>query len=513
MPGVRRTITDHGLRFTRAMVSVSLCCPSRTSILRGQYADNTGVLTNGGPTAGSRPCTGTATNARRSRRGSGRAGYQTALIGKYLNGFPNTAGLHYVPPGWTDFVSPVVGQPYTQFDYTLSVNGRLEHHGHRPSDYGTDVYLRHAERFIAHADRGATRRSSSTSPCTRRTGRPLRHRVTPTCSTASACHAIPCSTRRRAPTEPRWLQRVPPMTPWEIARSRALFDRRRESLRAVDRAVVVLVDQLEGVARAGPDLRGVQQRQRFHQGQYRLPAGSRPSSTPTSGSRSSPAVRRSRCDGRRARSSATSTSHRRSRVSPAPGYRVLSTATRSRGAHRARAAVSPTRVPDRALGGAGGHPTVAAVAARTRGPRPAGDSVAAVVAPGAGSGGDGPDWEGSGEEGSGGEGSAGHHRPRHDPRVPRRAHRHVHLCGVSRRRARALRPASRPYELRNVYGAVTRETQIALGEEARSAGGLPRAGSAAWTTRCPPVEIRYRGRPPGTPRPGSSARTVKPIRS
>ena len=40
------------MRFTRAMVSVSLCCPSRTTILRGQYAHNTGVETNGGTNGG-----------------------------------------------------------------------------------------------------------------------------------------------------------------------------------------------------------------------------------------------------------------------------------------------------------------------------------------------------------------------------------------------------------------------------------------------------------------------------
>ena len=52
MPGVRATITRQGIRFTRAMVSVSLCCPSRTTILRGQYAHNTGVHTNGGTNGG-----------------------------------------------------------------------------------------------------------------------------------------------------------------------------------------------------------------------------------------------------------------------------------------------------------------------------------------------------------------------------------------------------------------------------------------------------------------------------
>ena len=218
MPGVRRTITDHGLRFTRAMVSVSLCCPSRTSILRGQYAHNTGVLTNGGTNGGfetayrygdERSTLATWLRAR---------GYHTALIGKYLNGFPNTAGLHYVPPGWTDFVSPVAGQPYTQFDYTLSVNGRLEHHGHRPSDYGTDVYLRHAQRFIAHAHPRDT-------PFFLDLAVYAPHRpATPAPRDAHALDGLrlphdPAFDTPPRPTEPRWLQRVPPMTPREIARS------------------------------------------------------------------------------------------------------------------------------------------------------------------------------------------------------------------------------------------------------------------------------------------------------
>jgi len=28
------------------------------------------------------------------------AGYTTGLIGKYLNGYPNTAGASYIQPGW-----------------------------------------------------------------------------------------------------------------------------------------------------------------------------------------------------------------------------------------------------------------------------------------------------------------------------------------------------------------------------------------------------------------------------
>ena len=47
MPNVRRLLTDEGVSFSHYFVSNSLCCPSRSSILRGQYAHNTGVESNG----------------------------------------------------------------------------------------------------------------------------------------------------------------------------------------------------------------------------------------------------------------------------------------------------------------------------------------------------------------------------------------------------------------------------------------------------------------------------------
>ena len=52
MPHVRSLIADQGTSFSHTFVSVSLCCPSRTTILRGQYSHNTGVETNGGANGG-----------------------------------------------------------------------------------------------------------------------------------------------------------------------------------------------------------------------------------------------------------------------------------------------------------------------------------------------------------------------------------------------------------------------------------------------------------------------------
>ena len=46
MPQVKSAIADRGVSFSNYFVNISLCCPSRTSILRGQYAHNTEVFTN-----------------------------------------------------------------------------------------------------------------------------------------------------------------------------------------------------------------------------------------------------------------------------------------------------------------------------------------------------------------------------------------------------------------------------------------------------------------------------------
>jgi N-acetylglucosamine-6-sulfatase len=47
MPKTRALLGNQGMRFDQAYVSYALCCPSRATILRGQYAHNTGVWSNG----------------------------------------------------------------------------------------------------------------------------------------------------------------------------------------------------------------------------------------------------------------------------------------------------------------------------------------------------------------------------------------------------------------------------------------------------------------------------------
>jgi arylsulfatase A-like enzyme len=74
------------------------------------------------------------------------AGYRTALIGKYLNGFstdPRGVMADYVPPGWSRFLTFKTEPKY--YNYTLTDDSV---HGDAPRDYSADVLRRRAVDFI-----------------------------------------------------------------------------------------------------------------------------------------------------------------------------------------------------------------------------------------------------------------------------------------------------------------------------------------------------------------------------
>lgn len=143
MPNVRRRLVKKGTKFENGYVSNSLCCPSRTSILTGQYSHSTGVYTNSLPDGGFGKFSDASTVATWLHE----AGYRTGLIGKYLNGYNNP---EYVAPGWDEW--RVFANPDDQggefYDYQLSINGDTKEYGHEPEDYSTDVLAKSAARFI-----------------------------------------------------------------------------------------------------------------------------------------------------------------------------------------------------------------------------------------------------------------------------------------------------------------------------------------------------------------------------
>ena len=94
MPNVRTRIRDVGLNALNFYVSQSLCCPSRASTLKGQYPHNTGILKNGPPQGGHPDFMAIDDNTVATQLTN--RGYQTGLIGKYMNEY----SCPYTPPGW-----------------------------------------------------------------------------------------------------------------------------------------------------------------------------------------------------------------------------------------------------------------------------------------------------------------------------------------------------------------------------------------------------------------------------
>src|SRR5215210_1382328 len=147
MPNLTALIGTPGTTFSNFLVTTPVCTPARASILRGQYAHNHGVLGNAGPngwfTTFHRLGHETSTVATWLQG----AGYQTALVGKYLNGYPEAVDPTYVPPGWDEWAASI-DSTGKYFEYDLNENGRLVHYAHNDADYSTDVLAAKATRFI-----------------------------------------------------------------------------------------------------------------------------------------------------------------------------------------------------------------------------------------------------------------------------------------------------------------------------------------------------------------------------
>jgi arylsulfatase A-like enzyme len=147
MPNIRSLIADRGMTFERAYVTESSCCPSRASILTGDYVHNHGVLGNRTRDPGGYAAFAQKGHEERTfTRNLQRAGYSTGLFGKYFNLYgPTTASANHVPPYWDSWVATFQD---TYYDWMGNDNGTVRTWGDTPSDYATTVFGRSARRFI-----------------------------------------------------------------------------------------------------------------------------------------------------------------------------------------------------------------------------------------------------------------------------------------------------------------------------------------------------------------------------
>jgi arylsulfatase A-like enzyme len=141
MDNVSSLIGDQGARFRMNFVNYALCCPSRATFLTGQYMHNHRVLDNKAPEGGFHRF-----HALHGDNHLGvwlrQAGYYTAMIGRYLNGYVYRP---LVPRGWSEWYASANQKVY---GYTLDENGTLVKYRQNPAAFKQDVLTRKAVDFV-----------------------------------------------------------------------------------------------------------------------------------------------------------------------------------------------------------------------------------------------------------------------------------------------------------------------------------------------------------------------------
>jgi len=272
MKNLQERVIKNGVTFKNYFDTVSLCCPSRTSILRGQYAHNTGVKTNTPPNGGFEVAYGTGIEKSTVASWLHDFGYSTALFGKYLNGYPGPAGPDYIPPGWDNWAVSVHGNPYSEYNYRLNENGKQVDYGATPQDYGTDVYAGKALKFIA--DSAKAKKPfflylavyAPHGPAT----------VAPRYEGMFADVQVPRSpafNQSDVSKMPRYIQRLPLLSEEEITSADRYRGKRLASLQAVDEAIGKILKTLEETGELANTYVVFTSDNGFHLGEHRMRRG------------------------------------------------------------------------------------------------------------------------------------------------------------------------------------------------------------------------------------------------
>ncbi len=120
LPNLSR-FAEQGVQLTNFHVTTPICGPSRASLLRGQYAHHTGILSNGLGASRSNGFDGGVESY--FQRGYHEndlstwmktAGYHTMQVGKFLH----DGSVNEIPPGWDDFYSSRGANYFGTFRFT-----------------------------------------------------------------------------------------------------------------------------------------------------------------------------------------------------------------------------------------------------------------------------------------------------------------------------------------------------------------------------------------------------------
>jgi N-acetylglucosamine-6-sulfatase len=262
MPGVEEHLVGKGTTFPNAFTPFATCCPSRATILRGQYPHNTGVISNYG-THGGVAAFEAANDEDNLATRLDAAGYRTGLFGKYLNGYEGG----YVPPGWDEWH----GWAGSYADGKIYENGEVNAY---------DLSRRH-ETDILGSKAGSFVRNARGSPWFAYVAFNSPHNPTHSEAEYSDDYGgqrypvSPSIDEADVSDKPEWVRRLPRVND----RDRAAYDRkhhqRLRAMRSVDDAVVGLLRSLRETGQLENTYVVLWNDNGYHMGQHGIPEGKR----------------------------------------------------------------------------------------------------------------------------------------------------------------------------------------------------------------------------------------------
>lgn len=242
MPNLNQYLGTTSVQFSNSFVSHSLCCPSRATLLTGQYTHNHKVETNVG-TAGGMTRFNDATALPVPLQ---RSGYRTGYFGKYFNDYYTRAS--YIPPGWSDWrVFNSTAPAYS--NYTMNENGTTTSYGTGSQQYSTNVIAAQAVQFINATPNGQPffLVLAPTAP---------HHPFTPDPQDVGAFSGHPAwrpvsYNEADVSDKPSWVQALPLISTAEQDSLDLEHQKQLESMLAVDRGVATIMDALSATGRLG----------------------------------------------------------------------------------------------------------------------------------------------------------------------------------------------------------------------------------------------------------------------
>jgi len=263
MPEIEEQLVRKGTTFPNAFAPFATCCPSRATILRGQYPHNTGVISNYGTHGGVGAFEAAGNDEDNLATRLDDAGYRTGLFGKYLNGYAGG----YVPPGWDEWH----GWAGSYADGKIYENGGLKAYD-LSRRHETDILGLRAESFarnakgspwFAYVAFNSPHNPTYTEPKFADNYRGQRYPRSPAFDEADVSD------------KPEWVRQLPHISDQEMARYDRKHRDRLRAMRSVDDAVAGLLRSLRETGQIDNTYVVLWNDNGYHMGQHRMPEGKR----------------------------------------------------------------------------------------------------------------------------------------------------------------------------------------------------------------------------------------------